>query len=153
MENKEDKNKPKSKRINYVTIPILLAVLVVAGWYLYSRHSNAKQYNRIISELVNQGKFEEAAKELEQLQKSAPSYLQPEIQENLVRCYLRIGRDPSLKMHDSIPWLKKAHALDPSILTSAERRIIAVPASAQFNDDTTDSKIPRDLRKHPEEPK
>ena len=33
----------KSKKINYVTIPILIAVLVGGGWFLYQRHNVAQR--------------------------------------------------------------------------------------------------------------
>jgi len=119
---------PKSK-VSFITIPILIAVVAGGAWFLYHRHSTADRYNDIINNVVNKGKYKQGAKQLEEFLKTAPGHIKQQAEKDLAVCYKSIGADPSLSHAKRIEWLRKANALNPSVLTEQEKRLIEITSS------------------------
>jgi hypothetical protein len=125
----DKKTKSKSKKINYVTIPVLIAFLVGAGLFLYQRRSSATEYNNIITELVNQRKFKEGAAALEEFIKTGPSHMMAQAKKDLAICYRSIGQDPGLSHAQRVGYLKKAQEAAPGSLNAREMELIRRPAN------------------------
>lgn len=107
---------------------LLLAVLAGVGVYMYQQRQFADDYNRVIHDLVNQGRYDEAVPELESLRERAPAGMRERVESDLVLCYLALGQDPGRSLQEGAQWLRKAQALDPGALTDDDRRQIDVAA-------------------------
>ena len=107
---------------------IALVVLVAAGVWLehtMNRPTAQRQYNRIINQLFNPGKYEEAAEALEALRrKDLRGQLRGDVKKTLVRCCLILGDEPSRSVRQSAQFYKQAYQLDPDALNDAQKHVM-----------------------------
>ena len=120
------------KPLVILKILLLLAVVIAAGLYVVDSRRRAgyrDQYNRIVTDLMNQEKYQEAVQELERLLATAPEDLKPRIRKDLARCCLSIGEDPGLPIARSAEWFKRAQEYDPASLEERHHQVLRLGTS------------------------
>ena len=110
---------------------IALVVLVAAGVWLehtMNRPTALRQYNRIIDQLFNLGKYEQAAEAFEALRRTdLRGQLRRNVKETLIKCYLTLGDEPSRPVREAAWFLKQAYQIDPDALDDVQKRAMQLP--------------------------
>ena len=125
MANPAQQNKPASPASRWIrlVITVLLVIFIIAVVrYILVRGSQAREYNAIISDLIDQQKYEEAIPRLQKLMDEGQGSIRDEARTQLAKCYLQLGENPSLPLTKSAEFYKKAHDLDPSALDDTQQQ-------------------------------
>lgn len=112
-----------------LVLKLLIVVIAGVALYLYYDHTRSvaaatREYNRIVTTLINQQKHAEAVDALERLLPSAPEDMKPDICTDIARQCAIVGDDPGLPIAESAKWFRKAESYDPSVLNEQQRQIL-----------------------------
>ncbi len=113
-----------SKAIKVVIVIAALAGIAYGLHMMVNRRPVVAEYNRIVEEELNEGRYRQAADKLEALRTDAWPELERKIDRDLAMCYVAIGEDPSLPLADSAEWYRKAHRLAPDRLEERHRKVL-----------------------------
>ena len=98
---------------------ILLIIWIPLATYMFFQNrgeaSLRKEFNEIVTTLIDAQKYDEAIIRLETLQQERVSSLDAVITENIALCYFRKAQDDSLTGEETIKFLTKAFTLDPKL--------------------------------------
>jgi hypothetical protein len=121
---------PASRWIRLI-ITIALAIFIIAiVRYILVRGSQTREYNEIISDLVDQQKYEEAIPRLQKLVDTAQPSIRDAARTQLAKCYVQLGENPELPLTKSAEFYKKANDLDPSSLDETQRQAMKAGSAA-----------------------
>jgi tetratricopeptide (TPR) repeat protein len=118
--NTKKKSSNAGKWIKLGATIIAIVALVIGIKFMLTRAAQTNEYNKIITDLVNQEKYEEAIPRLETLLESAQGNVRDETRKQLANCYIKLGENPSLPLKKSAEYLKKAYDVDPSSLNEGQ---------------------------------
>ena len=109
------------KWIRPVVTVVLAIVVIVIIKYVWNRSNQISEYNRIIEDDINQGKYEEAIPRLETLMNTAQSSVATQAKTELAKCYIQLGDKPELSLKQRAEQFKKANDLDPTTLNDSQK--------------------------------
>ncbi len=112
------------KKQTLIAAPLLALVLIGAGVFYVKVIKVRSDYNRIVTELLDAGKNEEAAKAFEKLRPRAVGGMQAIITKDLAETYRVLGDDPALNFEASRRHFERAQELDPEGMQPHQRRVL-----------------------------
>jgi hypothetical protein len=121
---KTPSKKTPSPSARWVKLAVTIIVAIVVFGiikYVWDRSVQISEYNKIITEDVDQGKYEEAIPRLQKLMETAQSGIAKESKTELAKCYIQLGDKPELPTKQRAEFFKKADDLDPSTLNDMQR--------------------------------
>src|SRR5690348_10158183 len=127
---KTNPKKRASKAIR-LAITIALAIFILAiGRYILVRGSQTREYNAIITDLVDQQKYEEAIPQLQKLADEASGSIRDEARTELAKCYIQLAENPALSLAKSAELYKKAYDLNPSTVDETQQQAMKAGLAA-----------------------
>jgi tetratricopeptide (TPR) repeat protein len=116
------KKKSNSAKWIKLTVTIVAAIVVIVIIkYVWERSNQIGEYNKIIDEDINQGKYDDAIPRLQKLVDTAQSSIAKEAKTELAKCYIAQGDKAELSTKQRAEFFKKANDLDPSTLTDMQK--------------------------------
>ena len=109
---------------NYLTYPLLVLVLIGAGWFYINVIQIRAEYNRIIIDLVNEEKYAEAALAFEPLFEMTEGEMKETVRESLIDVYCVLADDVGSSTIDSIRCFRRILELDPDGLSPWHMRLL-----------------------------
>ncbi len=112
------------KKQTLIAAPLLALVLIAAGVFYVKVIKVRSEYNRIVTELIDAGRNEEAAAALEDLRPRAVGGMQATITKDLAETHRVLGDDPGLNFDESRRHFERAHELDPEGMQPHQMRVL-----------------------------
>ena len=121
-------------------VKLIVAAGLVAGigWYVLSTHREQSRqneltdaYNRIVDELSNRQKHEEAYAAFEKLLPQCDGQIAEEVRKAMVDCCLAIGDAPSSSVQKAAEWYARAEELKPGSLDQERKKVVDLMAARQ----------------------
>lgn len=112
------------KQQSYFTIPLLVLLLIGAGWYYVAVIQVRAEYNRIVTELVDESKHEEAAAAFEPLYEKAAGEIKQTIRHDMAEAYRMWGDGAGVSAAASLKCYQRAFELDPEVLGPTHMRLL-----------------------------
>ena len=112
------------KKQNLITVPLLVAILIAAGVFYVKVVKVRNEYNRIVTELIDGGNYEDAAAAFEALLPNAIGKMATRISRELAETYRALGDDPGLNYDGSRQHFQRAFELDPEGMQPHQIRVL-----------------------------
>jgi hypothetical protein len=110
---------------------VLLLGIAVALFFAIQRARGISQYNRVQETLMAQGKYAEAAAELEGVRRWVWWGEEgKQVREDLARAYLMQADDPSKPMSEAIVFVQKANEIAPQTLSEMHKKMLQLGPNA-----------------------
>ena len=118
-----------------IAAPLLALILIAAGVFYVKVIKVRSEYNRVVTELINAGKNQDAAPALQALHTKAVGGMKTTIAMELAETYRTLGDDPALNYDESRKHFARAHELDPEGMQPHQMRVLqSTPSGAATSD-------------------
>lgn len=112
------------KKQTLFTVPLLVLTLIAAGFFYVKVVMVRTEYNRIVTELIDEGKYDEAATAFEALLPRSIGKMTTQVSRDLAETYRALGDDPGLNYDGSRQHFQRAFELDPEGMQPHQMRVL-----------------------------